>query len=289
MGPDKRTPTLNSDDTVDPSKIGTSPTSKRESDSNQSSSTINPELKEQTSRYTSLYQASSSSRDPNDGGAGIGVGHGTGQPSAHISSADALNQFTSFPVTASFPSASRGYPPESAADPFLIEGPPSSPQCWDHGCNGRQFTTFGNLMRHQREKVDSSAKSVCPRCGAAFTRKTARDGHLAHGKCEQILPVVDSPVDSLRYPAKKRHRNEESEDVVLIPTSNDKTDNETMPKSRSEASRPLPLSMGRTSQPMRIPDSMQYEWKLMEPPHTMYPSNSQVVDELMALWITPSY
>lgn len=25
------------------------------------------------------------------------------------------------------------------------------PQCWDHGCNGRQFATFSNLLRHQRE------------------------------------------------------------------------------------------------------------------------------------------
>lgn len=26
------------------------------------------------------------------------------------------------------------------------------PQCWEHGCNGRQFSTFSNLLRHQREK-----------------------------------------------------------------------------------------------------------------------------------------
>lgn len=57
------------------------------------------------------------------------------------------------------------------------------PQCWEHGCNGRQFSTFSNLLRHQREKSGSANKSYCPKCGAEFTRTTARNGHLAHDKC----------------------------------------------------------------------------------------------------------
>ncbi|KAJ9620942.1 hypothetical protein H2203_007528 [Taxawa tesnikishii (nom. ined.)] len=57
------------------------------------------------------------------------------------------------------------------------------PQCWEHGCNGRQFSTFSNLLRHQREKSGTAAKSYCPKCGAEFTRTTARNGHLAHEKC----------------------------------------------------------------------------------------------------------
>jgi len=57
------------------------------------------------------------------------------------------------------------------------------PQCWDHGCNGRQFSTFSNLLRHQREKSGTASKSYCPKCGAEFTRTTARNGHLAHDKC----------------------------------------------------------------------------------------------------------
>jgi hypothetical protein len=59
------------------------------------------------------------------------------------------------------------------------------PQCWEHGCNGRQFSTFSNLLRHQREKSGTAAKSECPRCGAVFTRTTARNGHLAHDKCKR--------------------------------------------------------------------------------------------------------
>ncbi|KAH8602666.1 hypothetical protein B0O99DRAFT_647537 [Bisporella sp. PMI_857] len=59
------------------------------------------------------------------------------------------------------------------------------PQCWEHGCNGRQFSTFSNLLRHQREKSGQATKSSCPNCGAEFTRTTARNGHMAHEKCKQ--------------------------------------------------------------------------------------------------------
>lgn len=59
------------------------------------------------------------------------------------------------------------------------------PQCWEHGCNGRQFSTFSNLLRHQREKSGQATKATCPNCGAEFTRTTARNGHLAHDKCKK--------------------------------------------------------------------------------------------------------
>ncbi|OQD83474.1 hypothetical protein PENANT_c016G01466 [Penicillium antarcticum] len=58
------------------------------------------------------------------------------------------------------------------------------PQCWDHGCNGREFSTFSNLLRHQREKSGVVAKAECPICGAVFTRTTARNIHVAQGKCK---------------------------------------------------------------------------------------------------------
>lgn len=59
------------------------------------------------------------------------------------------------------------------------------PRCWEHGCNGRQFSTFSNLLRHQREKSGQSSKASCPNCGAEFTRTTARNGHMLHDKCKQ--------------------------------------------------------------------------------------------------------
>ena len=69
------------------------------------------------------------------------------------------------------------------------------PQCWEHGCNGRQFSTFSNLLRHQREKSGTAAKSECPRCGAVFTRTTARNGHLAHDKCKRKSTASASEVE----------------------------------------------------------------------------------------------
>lgn len=97
------------------------------------------------------------------------------------------------------------YPPATAGMPMSIGSSPSpsvvpeatsshvrvvspvrpKPQCWEHGCNGRQFSTFSNLLRHQREKSGQAAKASCPNCGAEFTRTTARNGHLQHDKCKQ--------------------------------------------------------------------------------------------------------
>ncbi|KLU87349.1 hypothetical protein MAPG_06349 [Magnaporthiopsis poae ATCC 64411] len=73
---------------------------------------------------------------------------------------------------------------EASGNVRVVGGRPK-PQCWEHGCNGRQFSTFSNLLRHQREKSGQAAKAVCPNCGAEFTRTTARNGHLQHDKCKQ--------------------------------------------------------------------------------------------------------
>lgn len=74
-------------------------------------------------------------------------------------------------------------PNSQSVTPRILNSRPK-PQCWEHGCNGRQFSTFSNLLRHQREKSGTAAKSYCPRCGAEFTRTTARNGHMAHEKCK---------------------------------------------------------------------------------------------------------
>ncbi|KAJ5383867.1 hypothetical protein N7517_001778 [Penicillium concentricum] len=79
--------------------------------------------------------------------------------------------------------------PESAAatdsdHPARVLSLRPRPQCWDHGCNGREFSTFSNLLRHQREKSGVVAKAECPICSAVFTRTTARNIHVAQGKCK---------------------------------------------------------------------------------------------------------
>lgn len=60
------------------------------------------------------------------------------------------------------------------------------PQCWEHGCNGRQFSTFSNLLRHQREKSGQAAKATCPNCGAEFTRTTV---------CSKPSLLIESPAN----------------------------------------------------------------------------------------------
>lgn len=76
-------------------------------------------------------------------------------------------------------------PPDASGQVRVVHSRPK-PQCWDHGCNGRQFSTFSNLLRHQREKSGQTAKATCPYCGAEFTRTTARNGHVAEKKCKKM-------------------------------------------------------------------------------------------------------
>ncbi|KAL2011977.1 hypothetical protein VTN00DRAFT_4695 [Thermoascus crustaceus] len=88
------------------------------------------------------------------------------------------------PVSPHFsPSGSASGSPGPENQVRVISSRPK-PQCWDHGCNGREFSTFSNLLRHQRERSGASAKAECPHCGAVFTRTTARNTHIAQGKCK---------------------------------------------------------------------------------------------------------
>ena len=61
------------------------------------------------------------------------------------------------------------------------------PQCWDHECNGRRFSSVSNLLRHCREKDGIAIKVTCPYCQTRFTRSTAMNSHLNRGKCKGVL------------------------------------------------------------------------------------------------------
>jgi Zinc finger, C2H2 type len=76
-------------------------------------------------------------------------------------------------------------PSVTQAESMRVVDPPKESRCWEHGCNGRTFSTHSNLLRHIREKSGQAAKSTCPRCGAVFTRKTAMNGHMQHDKCKR--------------------------------------------------------------------------------------------------------
>lgn len=60
------------------------------------------------------------------------------------------------------------------------------PVCWEHGCQGRLFSSWSNLRRHQREKARQEPACYCPRCGAYFSRTSSRDQHLANMSCTRI-------------------------------------------------------------------------------------------------------
>ncbi|KAG4276901.1 hypothetical protein FPRO04_14215 [Fusarium proliferatum] len=53
----------------------------------------------------------------------------------------------------------------------------SQTQCWDHGCNGRQFANRRNLVRHQREKFRMDPIR-CPYCSKIMMRKRSLPGHI---------------------------------------------------------------------------------------------------------------
>lgn len=56
-------------------------------------------------------------------------------------------------------------------------------RCYDHGCDGRTFSSPENFRRHIREK-QRSIVAICIFCQASFTRKSNRDKHLSNGKCK---------------------------------------------------------------------------------------------------------
>ncbi|KAL4772858.1 hypothetical protein BDW60DRAFT_186043 [Aspergillus nidulans var. acristatus] len=64
--------------------------------------------------------------------------------------------------------------------------PDATIRCWDHGCEGRKFSSVGNYRRHLREKNGQAKMHPCPDCGRVFTRSTARNFHRQSGTCGLI-------------------------------------------------------------------------------------------------------
>ncbi|KAN0122431.1 hypothetical protein V8E51_000757 [Hyaloscypha variabilis] len=119
---------------------------------------------------TSAYPMTFPTQDPN-------MQAFVGRPHSLSSASDQPNMYRTQQVSPKIGSTESG-------DHVRVVHSRPKPQCWEHGCNGRQFSTFSNLLRHQREKSGAAQKSSCPNCGAEFTRTTARNGHMAHDKCK---------------------------------------------------------------------------------------------------------
>lgn len=62
-------------------------------------------------------------------------------------------------------------------------GQSTSFRCFEHGCDGRTFSSKGNFTRHLREKDGSAKVYLCSQCGKSFTRSTARKYHILSGRC----------------------------------------------------------------------------------------------------------
>ncbi|KAL4879274.1 hypothetical protein BJY04DRAFT_220394 [Aspergillus karnatakaensis] len=56
-------------------------------------------------------------------------------------------------------------------------------RCWEHNCGGRAFSSLGNYERHIREKSGRAKSFTCEQCGQRFTRSTAKNKHIRHGRC----------------------------------------------------------------------------------------------------------
>ncbi|KAI3391730.1 hypothetical protein diail_6871 [Diaporthe ilicicola] len=70
------------------------------------------------------------------------------------------------------------------------------PECWEHGCDGRLFSTFSNLLRHQREKSGQAIKACV--CGAEFSSTRTLNRHLLHQKCKQKMKASTLPDDQVQ-------------------------------------------------------------------------------------------
>ncbi|KAH8589457.1 hypothetical protein B0O99DRAFT_335786 [Bisporella sp. PMI_857] len=90
------------------------------------------------------------------------------------------------PTAPSTPTATYTYPceePPLAATAVRLLPSQQPIRCYDHGCDGRRFSSLGNYRRHIREKAQLAKTFQCPTCGKVFTRSTARNLHQEMNKC----------------------------------------------------------------------------------------------------------
>ncbi|KAL6233522.1 hypothetical protein BDW75DRAFT_214847 [Aspergillus navahoensis] len=95
---------------------------------------------------------------------------GTATPSDRSSPSDAGSSLSS-PARSAVP---RTKPNRDTKTPI---------RCWEHSCGGRAFSSLGNYERHLREKSGRAKSFTCEQCGQRFTRSTAKNKHIKHGRC----------------------------------------------------------------------------------------------------------
>ena len=69
-------------------------------------------------------------------------------------------------------------------------------RCYNHGCNGRTFSSKGNYQRHLKEQNGAAPKFLCPTCGRMFSRSSARNKHYKEQRCFNAprgIPMRQAP------------------------------------------------------------------------------------------------
>ncbi|KAH7250857.1 hypothetical protein BKA59DRAFT_523576 [Fusarium tricinctum] len=124
--------------------------------------------------------------------------NGGAMPGATVSQADDQHMFANYttpgsalesltpPADQSAKQQQRQNPPQALASAW-----PQDLHCFDHGCDGRRFSSIGNLVRHQKEQSRglSARRYECPYCDQTFTRSTARNVHLIRGRCGGVNTI----------------------------------------------------------------------------------------------------
>nr|POE72339.1 hypothetical protein CFP56_12213 [Quercus suber] len=72
--------------------------------------------------------------------------------------------------------------------------PPPSLMCFEHGCNGRRFSSVENYRRHMREK-NVQRFLRCAFCNTSFTRNSNLMQHLRQGKCQEARQICNDLTD----------------------------------------------------------------------------------------------
>lgn len=105
--------------------------------------------------------------------------------------------------------------------PQSVPRSPIHHRCFDHGCDGRSFSSRSNLRRHQRERARLTKVLLCPLCGAQFYRRWTRNQHVLRTSCLRQMPKHFSYFDFDQDPQYEQpQRSHSHTDQSLVPDHN---------------------------------------------------------------------
>ena len=100
-------------------------------------------------------------------------------------------EFRYFPMMSSafHGSYNNAYPSPARPEAIMLDQT-SKPQCFDHGCNGREFSTTNELLRHQRDELSTAATIYGEEYRYQYS--TARESNIHN----EISEPIQSPYHS---------------------------------------------------------------------------------------------